>query len=80
MSVDACGKRVSIGDTVMLARTGKSAGISWKRLKVTRLTAASMWTETPSRYSYGDVKLGDLVEEGPFRLGNCIVVEPSGQA
>ncbi|MDX0270910.1 hypothetical protein GOC13_24495 [Sinorhizobium meliloti] len=72
---DACGNEVALGDTVMLAHTAKSAGIRWTRCVVSRMTAKSFWYETPSRYAYGDVKVGDPVENGPKPLGNCVIVE-----
>ncbi|QIG74620.1 hypothetical protein EVC11_038 [Rhizobium phage RHph_I20] len=63
MAKDATDREIRLGDTVMLARTGKSAGISWYRLKVARLTDKSFWSE----------------QSGPYRPGNCVVIngEPS---
>lgn len=71
MAKDATDREISLGDTVMLARTGKSAGISWYRLKVTRLTDKSFWSE---------ITRNDLstYERGPYRPGNCVVIESRG--
>lgn len=67
MPKDATGQEIKIGDTVMLATTGKSAGISWTRCVVSRLTEKSFWHNSNYR--------GSDYESGPRRLGNCIVVE-----
>jgi hypothetical protein len=74
-ATDAIGQEVGIGDTVMLAHTGKSAGISWTRCTVTRLTDKSFWYESPSPYAYGSVKVGDMLECGAKPLRNCIRIE-----
>lgn len=64
---DACGKDIRVGDTVMLASTGKSAGIGWTRCVVSRVSEKSFWHRSSYR--------GSDYESGPRRPSNCIVVE-----
>ena len=71
MSRDADDNEVHVGDTVMLALTSKSAGISWKRCVVSRLTEKSFWHMEQAAWR----RDGKDYESGPRKLGNCIVVK-----
>ena len=64
---DALGRVIKVGDTVMLASTGKSAGISWTRCVVSRVSDKSFWHKTSYR--------GGDYESGPRRPGNAIIIQ-----
>jgi hypothetical protein len=72
--LDACNNPVQIGDTLMVAKTHSQAGISWKRGVVTRMTDKSCWFMVPAYYEFGDIKKGDLIEDGPHKLANSVKI------